>query len=394
MRARFALAALAAAAILGLVAAAATSTGSGGRIATIAGVGGAPGSGADGFPAIASPLNEPHYMAVAHDGTIYVADKANHRVRRIGGDGIITTVAGTGVAGFSGDGGPATLAQLRNPNDVELDAAGNLYIADENNQRVRVIVNGIIITIAGSGPADASSGGFGGDGGPATSARLNKPHNLAFDRAGNLYISDTKNQRIRRVDRAGVIATVAGAGGGTGADGGAFSGDGGPATAAQLWDPHGLTFDRRGNLYIADDKNNRIRRIGRDGIISTVAGSGSDIGPNVGGFGGDGGPATGARLFGPHAVAVACDGRLFVTDTKNHRVRLVARNGTISTIVGTGIPGFAGDGGPASAAQLTEPHDVVFDRRGRLVVSDTENHVLRAVRIHPPAPPSLRDCPG
>ena len=226
----------------------------------------------DGGPATSAFLNSPEGVAVDGAGNLYIADTSNYRIRKVGTDGIITTVAGTGSFGFSGDGGPATSAEFDSPEDVVVDGAGNLYIADAGkNYRIRKVdTGGIITTVAGTWGA-----GFSGDDGPATSALLNFPYGIALDGAGNLYIADTVNHRIRKVDTGGTITTVAG----TGAAG--FSGDDGPATSAQLNFPYGVALDGAGNLYIADTVNNRIRKVDTNGAITTVAGGGTPGGPTT-----------------------------------------------------------------------------------------------------------------
>ena len=285
----------------------------------------------------------------------------------LGSKSIITTVAGTTTSGFSGDGGPAADAQLWCPTGVALDEEGNIYIADSCNNRIRKVIaaTGIITTVAGDG-----SQGFSGDGGPATSAQLAGPIGVALDRAGNLYIADYLNDCIRHVVAAtGIITTVAG----DGSRG--FSGDGGPATAAQLYAPYGVVLDARGHLYIADGANNRIRKvISPTGIITTVAGIGTV------GFSGDGGPATAAQLCVPVAVTLDDAGDLYIADNCNHCIRkVIAASGIITTIAGTGIDGFSGDGGPATRAQLQYPSSLTLDRAGNLYIADEGNHRIREV---------------
>ena len=229
-----------------------------------------------------------------------------------------------------------------------VDAAGNLFIADGSNNRIRKVdPAGTISTVAGTGVGGGF--GFSGDGGPATGAQLNAPFGVFVDAAGNLFIADVGNHRIRKVDPAGTISTVAGTGVG-GFSG--FSGDGGPATEAQLHFPAGVFVDAAGNLFIADASNHRIRKMDPAGTISTVAGTG------VEGFSGDGGPATEAQLHFPAGVFVDAAGNLFIADASNHRIRKVDPAGTISTVAGTGTAGFSGDGGPATGAQLNGPSGV------------------------------------
>jgi hypothetical protein len=266
--------------------------------------------------------------------------------------GTITTVAGTGTIGYGGDGGPAANALLASPVGVATDAAGNLFIADATNYRIRRVDagTGIITTVVGTGAL-----GFGGDGGSATSALLNFPYGVAIDAGGNLFLSDYHNHRIRRVDAGtGIITTVAG----TGVSG--YGGDGGPAVNALLNTPTGVAIDAGGNLFLSDYHNHRIRRVDAGtGIITTVAGTGAF------GYGGDGGPATGALLNYPRGVATDASGNLFIADSDNHRVRRVdAGTGTITTVAGTGTAGYGGDGGPAANSLLYFPLGVVVDGAG------------------------------
>ena len=243
--------------------------------------------------ATSASIGRPEGVAVGLAGEVYFTGYG-HSVYRIDARGVLTRVAGNGRVGFSGDGGPATSAQLFDPRGVAVDAAGNLYIADSYNNRIRkVATNGIITTVAGNG-----SEGYSGDGGPATSAQLYDPRGVAVDAAGNLYIADDVNQRIRRVGRNGIITTVAG----NGSSG--YSGDGGSATSAQLAGPSGVAVDAAGNLYIADVDNNRIRKVGTNGIITTVAGNGSE------GYSGDGGLATSAQLCWSPGCGRGCRGQL------------------------------------------------------------------------------------
>ncbi|HXD92710.1 MAG TPA: T9SS type A sorting domain-containing protein [Bacteroidia bacterium] len=298
-----------------------------GVITTFAGNGfstGHPPTGAfsgDGGQATNAELNFP--VATASDvfGNFYIVDADNYRIRKVNTAGIISTVAGTGTAGFSGDGGQATAAQII-PSSITLDATGNLYIADEGNSVVRKVnTAGIITSIAGNGTA-----GFSGDNGPATAAELNSPRGIIFDQAGNLYVSDIVTYRIRKINTAGIITTIAGNGFGAGTGQGGFSGDGGPATAAALNFPTGMAFDATGNLYFSDMDNNRVRKINTAGIITTVAGNGVGVGticifPNC--FSGDGGPATAAELDYPEGLAFDATGNLYIADSNNSRVRKI-----------------------------------------------------------------------
>ena len=333
-------------------------------IGTLAGNGQARYAG-DGGPAAQASLNQPRgQLAVGSDGSIFVADTFNNRIRRIAPDGTVTTVAGTGVAGSAGDGGPATGAQLRWPHDVDVDAEGNVWIADAANHRIRRITpDGVIRTVVGTGV-----GGFNGDGLAGTATRVFRPKAVVVT-ATSLWFSDGDNNRVRVLDLArGVVRTVAG----TGVKG--YSGDGGRATAARISAPRAIAVDALGNLYIADSQNNRVRRVGTDGIIRTVAGTG------VAGFRGDGGAATRALLNQPRGLTLADDATLYVADSDNSRVRRVdLRTGIISTVVGNGLRRFAGDGGAAVRASLYNPRGVTVDLQGRLLIADTLNNRIRVV---------------
>jgi uncharacterized protein (TIGR03437 family) len=426
------------------------------RIETIAGSD-LPG---DGGSATLAQLGNIQGVAADRAGNIYLSDTDRHRIRKITSSGVISTVAGNGTAGFSGDGGPAALAQLNLPYGLALDATGNLYIADLGNNRVRRMApDGTISTFAGSSQTVL------GDGGPATAALLSGPRNVAVDNAGSLYISEFLGHRVRKVTPDGRIATIAG----TGAAG--FRGDGGPAVTAQLAFPAGLALDRAGTLYIADSQNQRVRKVLPGGVIATALGgsaattllspiavaldtagdlfaadasatvrcftpAGSWIntaGTGAAGFGGDGAPAASATLSAPrdlaldvfgnlliadgvrirridvhgiiqtiagdgylHAVGdgnsasaalllrpsgVALDpaGNLYIADSGTERIRIVAPSGIISTFAGTGIAGYDHDLVPAAAAELNSPMGVSAGPSGALFIADTENHLVRRV---------------
>jgi len=336
-----------------------------GIITTIAGsgIGGFTG---DGGPATNARLDSPNGMAFDAAGNLYIADTSNQRVRMVATNGIITTVAGNGKAGFSGNGGAATSASLYDPVGVVLDALGNLYIADFENNQIRMVdTNGIITTVAGNGTM-----AYSGDGGAATNASLNLPDNMTLDATGILYIADYQNQRIRKVDANGIITTVAGIGSQGPVYQGSYSGDGGEATNAGLYYPADAIFDSTGNLYIADQENNRIRKVDTNGIITTFAG---------GGAGGDGGAATNANLSGPNSVALDGLGNVYIADVGHSRVRKVDSNGIISTIAGNGGGGHAGDGGAATKASLNDPLGVALDAFGNLFIADYGNSRIRKV---------------
>jgi len=328
-------------------------SGQGGIITTVAG-NGVNGFSGDGGPATSAEFNLPEGVAVDASGNLFIADFGNNRIREVSASGIITTVAGNGSQGFSGDGGLATSASLNQPTDVAVDASGNLFIADDYNNRIRkVSASGIVTTVAGNGAQ-----GFSGDGGPATSAELYYPNGVAVDASGNLFIAEGGNDRIRKVSASGIITTVAG----NGTYG--FSGDGGPATSASLYVPIDVAVDASENLFIADFDNLRIRKVSASGIITTVVGNGTQ------GFSGDGGPATSAELYHPTGAVVDVSGNLFIADTYNNRIRKVSASGIITTVAGDGIQGFSGDGGPATSAELNQPGRLAVDVSGNLFIPD------------------------
>ena len=332
---------------------------SSGVITTIAGTG-ERGFGGDGGPAVEAQLRSPTGVAVDGAGNVYIADQSNRRIRKVDSSGVITTIAGTGERGVGGDDGPAVEAQLRAPTGVAVDSAGNVYIADQSNPRIRKVdSSGIITTIAGTGEF-----GFSGDGGPAVEAQLIAPYGVAVDSAGNVYIADRSNPRIRKVDSLGVITTIAG----TGERG--IGGDGGPAIEAQLMPSNGAAVDGAGNVYIADRSNPRIRKVNSSGVITTIAGNGVV---------GDSGPAVEAQLGSPRGVAVDSAGNVYIADLSNYRIRKVDSLGVITTIAGTGVQEFGGDGGPAVEAQLRSPYGVAVDGAGNVYIADQSNHRIRKV---------------
>ncbi len=398
-----------------------------GIITTFAGTGAAGYTG-DGGPALSAQFNGPTGLTVDKAGNLYVADTGNSVIRRIAPDGTVTKVAGNGAPGFGGDGAPAVRADLNAPQGVAVDAAGNVYIADTFNNRVRIVApDGTISTFAANGYP-----GFSGDGMAATGTTLFFPTDVAVDAAGSVYIADLGNSRIRKVS-GGIINTIAGGtalapitdgvsatsirlngptgvtvdgfgnvyfaegsvGSGSGLTVGdyrvwrvspsgtltaaagnglqSFSGDAGAASRAQLNSPLGMAMDASGNLYFADTANHRIRRISPGGTITTVAGNA------LPGFSGDGGPATLAELDTPTGVAVDAGGNLYIADSANNRVRRVGTDGTVSTIVGNGNAALFGDGGPALAAALNGPQGVAVDGSGNLYIADTLNHSVRRV---------------
>ena len=332
---------------------------SGQTITSFAGNGTAGYSG-DGGQAALAQINRVVGLAVDAAGNIYLAEELNNRVRKVDPNGVITTFAGTGVAGFGGDTGPAVQAQLSGPLGVCVSPSGDVYVTDQGNKRVRKISSGTITTVAGNG-----SSGNSGDGGAATAAAMTIPIRCAVDPSGNLFIVDQGAFVIRKVDTSGIISTYAGTTQG-------FSGDGGPATQARMNNPTALAFDASGNLYVTDQFNHRIRRIDSSGTILTVAGNGSAA------FSGDGGPATSASLNYPGGIVVDSSGTLFLVDCVNERVRKVS-GGTISTVAGTGATGYAGDGGPALQAQFSNPFAITLDKAGNLYVGDIANNRVRKI---------------
>jgi streptogramin lyase len=344
-----------------------------GLITTFAGDGSAGYSG-DSGPAINASMDKPRSVWAGAFGIVYIADTDNHCIRKVDAAGTITTVAGSGgSSGFSGDGGDATNAELDKPEGVWVDSSENIYVADTNNHVIRKVdgATGIITTVAGIGKQN----GYTGDGGPATAAELNKPRGVYVDPSGNIYIADTENHAIRKVDAiTGIITTIAG----TGSSG--DSGDGGPAILAELNKPGGVFSDLSGNIYIADSDNHRIKKVdGATGIITTVAGTGSS------GDAGDDGPAINARMDKPRGLWVDESGNILIADTENNRVKKVdTSSGIITTVAGNGSGGYSGDDGPATSASLKKPHAVCIHKASApayLVIADPSNHRIREVNL-------------
>ena len=333
-------------------------------ISTVAG-NGTKGYSGDGGAATSAQLNFPFAVAIDNNSNLYIADHRNHRIRKMTKDGVISTVAGTGTAGYSGDDVMAIDTQLYHPVRVAVDNSGNLYIAEYYNHRIRkVSKNGMISTVAGNGTQ-----GYSGDGGLAAKAQLNYPAGITTDSSGNLYIADAMNYRIRKVTTDGMINTVVG----TGTAG--YSGDGDAATSAQLNYPYGITIEpNNGNLYIADAMNFRIRKVTTDGVISTVANTGTQAYSNNG-------MPTVTQFNYPTDVAVDNSGNLYIAYYANHYIRKMTPDGVISTIAGTGTAGYSGDGEDATSAKLNEPISVAIDSSGNLYIADTINHRIRQIVI-------------
>jgi hypothetical protein len=330
------------------------------RVAGTVGVGGYSGVGG---PATVAVIQNPQSVALDTFGNLYIADGDNDVIQKVDTAGIITTIAGNGGRGYSGDGGPATNATLNSPTGLSLDLAGNIYFADNGNNIVRVInAVGIINTIAGNRIA-----GYTGDGGPATNAKLNWPCSTAIDKTGNLFISDQNNDMIRKVNDSGIISTFAGNGVHS------YNGDGGPATDAELLGPYGIAVDVTGNLFIADSWNNVIREVDTSGIITTIAGCG------IGGFAGDGGAATASQLNLPVSIGINNNQGMYIADYGNSVIRKINTSGIISTVAGDGINGYSGDGGMAIYARLNHPGGMAVDKYGNFYFGDVYDYVVRKI---------------
>ena len=395
--------------------------GSDGKISNVAGSYNEGYSG-DGGTATSAKLNRPSDIAFDSNGNMYIADFNNHRIRKVDTNGIISTVAGTGESGFSGDGGAATSAKISYPYGVAIGSSDNIYIAEWNNNRIRKVdTNGIISTVAGTGES-----GFSGDGGAAKSAQISSPDNIlfynnslyiadtrnkrirkienvnssdsenqiitsiagsdmyngdnilastahleprnpAFDKDGNLYFAERTTHRVRKIDTNGVLTTVAGN------ETAGYSGDGGLGTSAQISSPRSVTVDNNGNIYISDVGNSRIRKVDTNGIITTYAGTGES------GYSGDGDAATSAKINFPYQLTTDQDGNLYFADAVSGMVRKVDTNGIITTVAGTGAAGYGGDGGAATSALLNAPLGVDIDPNGNIYIADASNHIIRKV---------------
>jgi uncharacterized protein (TIGR03437 family) len=375
-----------------------------GDISTVAGTGTVAGFSGDGSSATKATLNLPSGVTVDSQGNIYIADTLNLRIRKVNSSGTISTVAGDGLVSYSGDGGPATAAQLNGPKGVGVDAKGNQYVADSRNGVVRLVSSKGVISSIGGGSFVSPQGvgmdsggnayiadlqgnkvwrigtggtlavfagdgtqGDSGDGGPATSAELNAPAAVAVDSAGNVYIAEFSGNRVREVGTNGTITTVAG----NGIQG--YSGDGGPALAASLNGPIAIAVDTAGDLYIADSNNSVIREVSPNLVINTIAGTG------ISGYTGDGGPALQAQLISPNGIAVDTAGTIYFSDGPAY-IRKFLPGGTITTIAGNGSQGYSGDGGLAPQAQLNGPTGLWADASGNVYVADTGNNAVRVLQ--------------
>ncbi len=335
-------------------------------INTFAGTGTAATSG-DGGPATAAALNWPSGIFSDQSGNIYIGESEGYVIRKVNTSGVISTFAGTGIGGHSGDGGPATAARIGASQAIGIDSLGNIYIGEGDTPRIRKIsTSGIITTIAGTGAR-----GFSGDGGPATAATFDQFTSIAVDQHGNVYVGDTYNHRIRKINSStGIITTIAG--NGSSGD----SGDGGPSTGATLGLIIGLSTDKIGNLYVRDDSAFRIRKINSSGIISAVTRAG------VGSITGDGGPATAATIgANGGGMIVDAGGNLYIVENNGHSVRKInATDGKINTVIGTGTSGFSGDGGPASSATFYGPWSIAIAPNGNIYITDLGNMRVRYIR--------------
>ena len=322
----------------------------------------------DGGPAAEAHLSEPFMCAFDSTGNLYIAEATNHCIRRVDVDsGVITTIAGTGDQGYSGDGGPATGATFNQPYSLQVDSNGGVYVVDRLNYVIRKVdaATGIVTTVAGTGEA-----GYGGDGGPGTMAQFREPNDCFLDGSGGLFIADIQDQRIRRLDLAsGIITTFAGNGEKE------RSGDGLPATEASILGARAVCMDSAGNTYIAEREGNGIRMVDTQGIMHTLAGTGEF------GYDGDGGPALQATWGAPKAIRCDYAGNLLVVDTENHAIRRIDAATSLVTTIAGGRRGGEGDGGSATLAGLDRPHGLDLDAMGNLFIADSNNHRIRVVGV-------------
>ncbi|GAA4465092.1 hypothetical protein GCM10023093_16700 [Nemorincola caseinilytica] len=335
-------------------------------ISTVAGNGTWTCSGIGGGPASAAAVGQLYATTTDASGNIYIAASSCSKVLKIDPSGTITTYAGSGTSWVSGDGGPATAAEIGIPTSLAMDKFGNLFISDNSNSVIRKVnPAGIISTVAGD--AMVIGGGYAGDGGPATASLLMWPEGIAVDTFGNLYVADNGNNMIRRISTTGIITRVAGTGSLT------YSGDGGMALAAGLSTPRGIAVDVSGNIYVSDNMNHRVRKISAGGIITCLAGSGTM------GYSGDGGPATAAEMKFPRGLAVDKYGNVYVADCANNAIRKIDGSNTITTFAGAGTPGHSGDGGSAFAAEINHPYDIAVDKNGYKYIAELNGAYLRKV---------------
>ncbi len=335
-------------------------------ISLIAGTPLTPGFTGDGEQAASAEISSPSGLWVDANHNLYIVDKGNNRIRMVSPSGVITSVAGSGTGQvYAGDGGKATSASLYSPNGIAFDTAGNMYIADTLNNVVRKVnTSGIISTVAGN-----NYSAYSGDEGPATSASLSEPTSLAFDAGGNLYIADSNNSCIRKVTTDQVIHTVAGL-----CSYALFVGDGGPATQAKLNKPYSVVVDAQGSIYISDTGNDRVRKVTPDGIINTIAGDGTP------GF--NDGPALQAEFSSPQGIALDASGSLYIADKTNCRIRKLLPSGNVVTVAGNGSPSYSGNNGAATSAELTFPLGVFADNSsGNVYIADSQNAVVRELTV-------------
>ena len=354
-----------------------------GIVTTVAGTG-MKGHTGDGGLAVKATLSEPFHVEFDPRGFLYIAESSNHCIRKLDlKTHTVSTVAGSGNPGYTGDGGPAIAATFKEPYAVVVDPKGNLYVVDRLNAAIRKIeaATGIVATVAGNGTKGSS-----GDGGLGVKAQLVEPNDCCLDGKGGLLIADVGDGRIRRLDlESGVISTFAGIGRVKNKD----RGDGGPANKAVITGARAVCIDSSGNVYVCEREGNSIRKIDSAGVITTIAGTGKA------GDTGDGGDAKKATFKGPKAIRADAAGNLYVVDTENHSVRKIDAKTNVVTTVAGGQKGTGGDGGPATRAGFDRPHGCVVDPAGTLYIADSNNHRVRAVRMEKKAEkPSEYTWPG